>query len=607
MHGKAEWSQEFSSVTFEFLINRLAVLWQTSRTVSRPGEGDPRCVYLFDTMDLDSILREVGQFGRYQIFVFTLLFFSTVYTTFFSLTFVFTASDLQYRCLIPQCESANSTKYNSPWVNRSIPYKNGIVSKCLRYAPVSGHEDDTSCSDEDFNTNITEKCSQYVFATKENSIAREFGLLCEENKWKLAAVGTINNIGQFIGMTIIGVLSDKFGRKSALIAAMMLSGVMGILRSFAPSYIWFMTFELLDAIIASGTYSACFIIAMEITGPDKRVFGGAFTACFYSIGEILMGVVAMYVQDWRWYLRVLYAPGFLFIFYIWLVPESIRWLLAKKKYDKACSLIKRISHVNRRPLSPETKKMLKALKSSENEITKELEVSSSGGSNEGKESPLRSVLRSKIMLFRIFICSFCWASIAFVYYGLVLNSVAINGDKYVNFILSAIAEIPSYFLAAVVLARFGRRTSLSGSLAVSGIALVTFCFIPKDMETLMLLSYLLGKSSITMSFTVLYVVASELFPTNARHSLLGTCSMIARIGSMTAPLMPLLQAYVNPVLVYAATALTAAVMILLVPETQGTDLPDDVEQAERIGHRVSVGSSVSKATIEKSNGEPTKC
>ncbi|CAB0010269.1 unnamed protein product, partial [Nesidiocoris tenuis] len=57
---------------------------------------------------------------------------------------------------------------------------------------------------------------------------------------------------------------------------------------------------------------------MEITGPDKRVMGGAFTACCYSIGEIVMGVVAMYVQDWRWFLRVLYAPGFLFVFYIWL-------------------------------------------------------------------------------------------------------------------------------------------------------------------------------------------------------------------------------------------------------------------------------------------------
>lgn len=38
-------------------------------------------------------------------------------------------------------------------------------------------------------------------------------------------------------------------------------------------------------------------------------------------------------------------------------------------------------------------------------------------------------------------------------------------------------------------------------------------------------------------------------------------------------------------LVFAATALMAAVMVLFLPETQGTELPDDVEQAERIGKK----------------------
>lgn len=57
-----------------------------------------------------------------------------------------------------------------------------------------------------------------------------------------------------------------------------------------------------------------------------------------------------------------------------LVPESIRWLMANKKYDKAIVLIKKISHVNKKPLSPETKKMLKALKSAEDEIKDDLSV-----------------------------------------------------------------------------------------------------------------------------------------------------------------------------------------------------------------------------------------
>lgn len=52
--------------------------------------------------------------------------------------------------------------------------------------------------------------------------------------------------------------------------------------------------------------------------------------------------------------------------------------------------------------------------------------------------------------------------------------------------------------------------------------------------------YLFGKFCITIAFTVVYVYTTELFPTQLRHSLLGTCSMFGRMGSIVAPQTPLL-------------------------------------------------------------------
>lgn len=37
----------------------------------------------------------------------------------------------------------------------------------------------------------------------------QFGILCDENEYKLALVGTINNIGGFVFMPLTGMLSDK--------------------------------------------------------------------------------------------------------------------------------------------------------------------------------------------------------------------------------------------------------------------------------------------------------------------------------------------------------------------------------------------------------------
>lgn len=54
------------------------------------------------------------------------------------------------------------------------------------------------------------------------------------------------------------------------------------------------------------------------------------------------------------------------------------------------------------------------------------------------------------------------------------------------------------------------------------------------------LLYLAGKVWITQAFSGVYLYTSELFPTRARHSLLGLCSMLGRLGSIVAPQMPLL-------------------------------------------------------------------
>lgn len=44
----------------------------------------------------------------------------------------------------------------------------------------------------------------------------------------------------------------------------------------------------------------------------------------------------------------------------------------------------------------------------------------------------------------------------------------------------------------------------------------------------------------TIAYTVLYMYCTEMFPTCLRHSLLSVCSMFGRIGSITAPQVPLL-------------------------------------------------------------------
>lgn len=58
--------------------------------------------------------------------------------------------------------------------------------------------------------------------------------------------------------------------------------------------------------------------------------------------------------------------------------------------------------------------------------------------------------------------------------------------------------------------------------------------------------FLFGKAAISLCFNGVYVYTSELFPTSARSSLVGACSMFARIGSILSPLTPLLVSPLPP-------------------------------------------------------------
>lgn len=82
------------------------------------------------------------------------------------------------------------------------------------------------------------------------------------------------------------------------------------------------------------------------------------------------------------------------------------------------------------------------------------------------------------MLTRLMACSFCWLTNTFVYYGLSLNSVAFAGDKYVNFILVAVVEIPAYFLTWFLTDYVGRKATLSSSFLLSGAFCLAIQFVP---------------------------------------------------------------------------------------------------------------------------------
>lgn len=203
---------------------------------------------------------------------------------------------------------------------------------------------------------------------------------------------------------------------------------------------------------------------VELVSPDKRVLSGTLISSCYAVGESIVGIVAWQTNNWRDFLRYLYFPGFILIAFFWLTPESVRWLLAKGRHEDVKEILRKAAAENNVVLSEDKLKSLEYQPQQEKEET--------------KSYPMKEVLKSPILLLRLANCSFCWITCNFVYYGLSLNSVAVAGNMYLNFISVALIEIPGYFTTYLILDRFGRRISLCGSLLLSGIACLAFIFLP---------------------------------------------------------------------------------------------------------------------------------
>ncbi|XP_063534524.1 organic cation transporter protein-like isoform X1 [Cydia strobilella] len=516
-------------------------------------------------VNCDAILAELGQFGRHQVLNYCLIMIPIMFSAVYNANYVFNAGMVPHRCAVPECESPPYQYEPGEWGFWALG------SQCARPAP----SDDGACAQGAFSANHTVTCDKHVYGNSDTIVA-EFDLACQE--WKRTLVGTIHSAGLFAALPLTGYVSDTFGRRTAFVMTAVLAALMGLIRSFSVNYVMYLVFEFLDATLGSGVYSTGFILALEMVGLKRRVLGGNIISSSFAIGQVILALVAWNVPYWRQLTRVLYVPSFLFIFYYFLIEESVRWLLSKGRKQEAARIIYKAAAINKKELSPESQKQLE----SHDEPTEVAVTEQTSFSGPQKKSLFKQVLKSKILMSRLFICSFWWITVTFIYYGLSINSVSLAGNQYVNFMLTSLVEIPGYALSVLTLDRFGRKSSIMTAFFVCGSALIALPFVPPHISWIRTCLTMLGKLCISMAFSSIYIYTSELFPTEARHSMLGSCSMIGRIGSIVAPQTPLLmQIMVSlPYLIFGVMAGISGGLMLLTPETLRLRLPDTIEQAE---------------------------
>lgn len=132
---------------------------------------------------------------------------------------------------------------------------------------------------------------------------------------------------------------------------------------------------------------------------------------------------------------------------------------------------------------------------------------------------LKQLMERKVMRTRFIILILNFFINALIFYGLSINSVSLNGNKYLNFILISLIEIPGYKLGLIMMDKYGRKPGFITCVMLCGATCILCGY--AELVWLQTILFLVGKLGISATFSILYVHAAELMPTPIRSSSLG--------------------------------------------------------------------------------------
>lgn len=274
----------------------------------------------------------------------------------------------------------------------------------------------------------------------------------------------------------------------------------------------------------------------KLIGVCDRILLGSIVTATYPLGQIFLGFTAKAVKNYRQLLQIIYGPGFLILLYFWIAPESMRWLIANGKKRELLATLKRAERINGLKLSPDTIDRINI------EVHEHPKPSADcgDGHTDSKWTQFKTILTTRSLLIRFLICAFAWITCSYVSYGISVTSTSLPGDIYVNFVVVAIAGVPAMLFVYFLMEACGRRWTLILSLLIGGTCIIASKLMPSNFTILSITLFFIGKCFITVAFTGLYVYTNELWPTSIRHTMMGLCSALGRIGSSFAPMARLL-------------------------------------------------------------------
>ncbi|XP_022079995.1 organic cation transporter protein-like [Acanthaster planci] len=499
-------------------------------------------------MDVDISLKAVGDFGRVQGINFVLFGLCLTLASIQSNSIAFTIDQsVEHYCKPPQGFSTNQTAPLSNDTGRDI------FHSCRMYDVLNGTLTDnlTTCQDG----------FEYPSEQGATSVVTDLNLVCDRSLLG-GTLMSMHFVGFLVGCFLTGQAADMFGRRTVCMGASLLISLLGTSISFIWNLKLMMAARFFLGLVLPGNTLVCYVRMVEMALPRHRLLANQIIQLFSY--------------------------------------ESIRWLVQKGRVEKAVSILQRVAKSKK--IQYEGESLMSRLSDIGVPTTEKTDgladtpsVEDDGPTNGGlypikRHYSFFHLFRTRILIKYTLIMFLCWFVMNALYFGFIVYSTSLAGNKYLNFFLLALIEAPVSAIDFVLMKRFGRRRPLIFSFFACAVACYFTGFLPgktangTELTALIVAMAMVGKYFSTAAYEVTMLIGAEVFPTVLRNIATGSSATVGKTSTIIAPFIVLLKDAVSflPMTIFGTLSLVAAFCVCLLPETRNRPLPEQFEDPTKL-------------------------
>ncbi|CAF4874063.1 unnamed protein product [Pieris macdunnoughi] len=312
------------------------------------------------TRELDEASILATKQGWWHVLLFYLLCgLAAIPTSFLVFSQVFTNATPGHWCAPPpELRVLEDELYR----NLTVPEQHGVFDSCKAYS-VDTREFfvylERFNRSQDVNTNesfpfnvstsvITEailavrsdeakKCENgWSFSTElyKRTLVTQYLLVCDAD-WLPRTSNALFWVGSIFGNLFFGWMSDRYGRRPTILLMIILQVPLSIATSFPGNYWIYVVLRIFCGLFFPALYQLPFILALELMPPAQRTNAGIVVGMLFASGMCLLALLAYVLRDW-FYLSLATSLPFLLLFgYVFILPESPRWLVGRGRIADA--------------------------------------------------------------------------------------------------------------------------------------------------------------------------------------------------------------------------------------------------------------------------------